>query len=109
MSTPAFTRRFLDTTASTKRNPAIADGKIGAAVTNLASLAITAPMLMDAELKEQYGLDMARRGWILYAASGSDVKAGDKITVASYFTDAMVKYVEIWPSDIAYVAIAVME
>jgi hypothetical protein len=53
------TRRTMTVTASTKRNPAVSGGKIGTAVTQVASLKCTPLDPVDAEARAR--CDYARR------------------------------------------------
>lgn len=109
MATSSFSQ-WLDTTASTKRQPAKADGKIGSPVTNLASLSIVTPLPVDPNLKMLYPrLQSAKRGWITYADTGADIQAGDLITVSGYFTDADVVATASWVGGVSFVEIIIAE
>ncbi len=103
---------LLDTTATTKRNPAKASGQIGGAVAHLTgetAASLVAPQPMDGRTKEMYAISAARRSWITYGLSGVDIQAGDLITVADVFTDAEVVAAIPWGSGNAYAEIAIAE
>ena len=106
---------LLDTTASTKRNPAKASGKTGEPTENLASVTIVNPMPVDAELVVRLSrnvrskLEAARLGWVSYSDTGVDILAGDLITVSGVFTDAEVIAAAPWPTDNAYQELIISE
>jgi hypothetical protein len=102
-------KRLLDTTASTKRTPAKAGGKVGVPATNLASVSIVNPLPIDPELKERYEIEAARRAWFTFSDTGADILAGDLLTVSGVFTDAKIIAIAPWPADLAYQEIIVSE
>lgn len=105
---------LLDTTASTKREPDKAGGKIGDHAANLASVSIVAPMPVDPELtltfkRTSSAFESATRIWMSYSDASVDILAGDLITVSGVFTDAAVAAVAPWPTNNAYQEIIISE
>ncbi len=106
---PAY---LLDTTATTKRNPAKSSGKISGAVAHLTgdtAVSLVAPQPMDGRTRQIYAIEAARRGWVTYGLAGVDIQAGDLITVSGAFTDAEVVAAVPWQSDFGFVEIIISE
>jgi len=75
------------TTASTKRRPAVSGGKVGAPVTNLASLSVVPLLPVSAETRESVQLESPREAKETYAFADSnntlpDVVEGDLLVVS---------------------------
>jgi hypothetical protein len=82
-------------TASTKRNPAAVSGKIGAAVTKIASLTLTyAPMPVSPEVVELYKLNSPRKTFVTGVMGDLDIIEGDLLTTGgvTYTVRAVGKY-----------------
>jgi len=86
-------------TASTKRPPAIVDGKRGAAVTHVASLACTPLDPVDAEIRERVGLQTPHELLQTHIQGGVDIREGDVLVVGS--VEYPIRAVEewTWPGD----------
>jgi hypothetical protein len=83
-------------TASTKRNPAAVSGKIGAAVTKIASLTLTyAPMPVSPEVVELYKLNSPRKTFVTGVMGDLDIIEGDLLTTGgvTYTVRAVGKYI----------------
>lgn len=108
MSSASFAA-WATVTASTKRLPAVSGGKRGAAVTNLASLAIVPLMPVDAELRQRLGLASAHELLQTFVdGTGADVAEGDVLVVGG--TEYPVRSVADWPgADIGFKHIVVEE
>jgi len=97
--------RMASVTASTKRSPAAAGGKIGVKTTNLASLAILPLMPVTSEVIEYYRLQSPRESYMTYAQGAPDIIEGDTLTVSA--VDYPVIAVQPWPTDTNYLEIIV--
>ncbi len=97
--------RMTTTTASTKRNPAPASGKVGAPVTKISSLKIFPLMPASKEIVEKYRLSSPRDAYVTYTAGAPDVLEGDTLTVAG--VDYRIKGVSPWPGSQAYIELVV--
>ena len=87
-----FARR-LTVTASTKRLPAVASGKRGAAVAHLAELKCTPLDPLTAEIAQRVALNTPHETLQTFCGSG-DVREGDILVVGS--TEYPIKAVEDW-------------
>ena len=87
--------RFLTVTASTKRSPSASGGLVGAAATNVSSLATTPLHPVDAELRQRIP-SLAGRQELLecFADNDADVVEGDILVVSS--VEYPVRAVEEW-------------
>lgn len=74
--------RFLTVTASTKRAPAIAGGKRGVAVTQVASLKCTPLDPVDPELRQRLALSTPHELLQVFT-SATDIREGDVLVVGS--------------------------
>lgn len=75
--------RFLTVTASTKRAPAIAGGKRGAPVVNLASLRCMPLDPVDPELRQRLALTTPHELLQTFAIGPLDIVEGDILIVAA--------------------------
>jgi len=95
MTSAAFTLRAT-ATASTKRSPTLASGKVGAATENVASLAcFPLVQLRDPALVEQYATKAASLVYETFVQDGVDILAGDVLVISS--TDYLVVGVNLYP------------
>ena len=94
MTSKAFTL-LASVTASTKRPPAAASGKIGAAATSISSLKCTPLDPVDAEMRQRLP-QLAQYGELLqtFVQGGLDIREGDVLTVSS--VDYPIRAVEDW-------------
>lgn len=99
MNSMAF-RLMASQEASTKRSPAIAGGKIGAPVTNLASIKVTPLMPLDAETRERHEIEAASDMWVAYCEGALDIDTGDILIVDS--TNYYIIASGPWPTDEAF-------
>jgi hypothetical protein len=70
-------------TASTKRAPAISDGKRGEAVTNIASLKCFPLDPVDPEIRQRLGLNTPHEILQTFTQSNLDIKVGDVLVVST--------------------------
>ena len=96
--TAAWVAPFLTLTASTKRSPAAAGGKVGAMTTYLTGLAITPLLPISAEVAATLPLESPREGKEVYLAT-ADIKEGDRLVVAT--VEYVVRAVAEWTDDTA--------
>lgn len=87
-------------TATTKRYPAAAGGKVGAAAANLAALAVIPLMPINPDLLPVVDLEAPREAKVTYAFADSDgvlpdVIEGDLVTVSG--TEYITRSVAEWP------------
>jgi len=82
MASPSFTR-LATVTASTKRSPALADGKRGAPTTNLPSLSCTPLDPVDPELRQRLQLDTPHELLQTFIDGSLDVHEGDILVVVN--------------------------
>lgn len=83
MTSASFTLRAT-TTASTKRSPTLASGKVGAAVEEIASLkCYPLVQLRDPALVERFATKAASLVYETFAQDGVDISAGDVLVIAS--------------------------
>lgn len=83
MTSASFTLRAT-TTASTKRSPALASGKVGAATENIASLkCYPLVQLSDPALVERFATKAASLVYETFVQDGVDVLIGDVLVVDS--------------------------
>jgi hypothetical protein len=88
-------------TASTKRNPAISGGVVGAAATSLASVTlVTAPFPADPETVERYKLQSPRKTYVTDIMSVVDILEGDILTCDS--VDYKVVVVMKWTDPVSH-------
>lgn len=114
---------FMDTTATTKRLPALSGGKVGDPVENLTALSIVAPQLLPGtsqqQMRQTLGIQsMAVYIWRTYTESHThtdssvevtqmpDIVRGDQLIVGS--TTYTVKLAEQNPATTAYGATLVL-
>jgi len=81
MTTPSFAK-LATTSASTKRNPAISGGKIGAPVANLTGLSIVPLAPVSGEYVEKYKLESPRRSYVTYIEGSQDISVKDLLTIS---------------------------
>ena len=81
MSTASFARQ-LTVRASTKRSPAIASGKRGAPVEQIADMACTPLWPLDAETRQRVRLDTPHELRQTFASAEHDVREGDVLVVS---------------------------
>ena len=74
-------------TASTKRNPAPAGGKVGVPVAKLTTLKIMPLVPAPIDVLEYYRLRSARDVFVTYAEGAPDILEGDILTVAGRTQD----------------------
>lgn len=72
---------LLTATASTKRSPAPAAGKVGIPVVCLAALAVAELRPVSAEIAEYYRLRSPREAFLTFTSGAPDVLEGDLLTV----------------------------
>lgn len=95
MTSASFTLRAT-TTASTKRSPSLASGKIGAAVEEIASLkCYPLVQLRDPALIERYATKAASLVYETFMQDGVDIVGGDVLVISS--TDYLVVGVNAYP------------
>ena len=95
MTSASFARR-ASTTASTKRSPALASGKVGAMAENVASLkCYPLVQLRDPALVERFATKAASLVYETFMQDGVDVLAGDVLVISS--TDYLVVGVNSYP------------
>lgn len=95
MTSAGFTLRAT-TSASTKRSPTLAGGKVGAAVENIASLkCYPLVQLRDPALVERYATKAASLIYETFVQDGVDVLAGDVLVISG--TDYLVVGVNAYP------------
>ena len=83
MTSAAFTLRAT-TTASTKRSPTLAGGKVGEAIEEVPSLkCYPLVQLRDPALVERYATKAASLVYETFVQDGVDILAGDVLVVAS--------------------------
>lgn len=83
MTSAAFTLRAT-TTASTKRSPTLAGGKVGMAVEEIASLkCYPLVQLRDPALVERFATKAASLVYETFIQDGVDVLAGDVLVISS--------------------------
>lgn len=92
-------------TASTKRNPAPAGGKVGVPVAKLTTLKIMPLVPAPIDVLEYYRLRSARDVFVTYAEGAPDILEGDILTVAG--TDYNVHAAGSWPAYTGLVEIVV--
>jgi len=95
MTSAGFTLRAT-TTASTKRSPTLAGGKVSAAVENVASLKCY-PLVQpsDPALVERYATKAASLVYETFVQDGIDILAGDVLVVSN--TEYLVVGVNTYP------------
>ena len=89
----SFTK-LASITASTKRNPDVASGKVGAAVTNLSSISITPLYPVNSDTANRFGLDNPFEYKECFAQDGLDILKGDYLVVDS--EEYPIRFVELW-------------
>jgi len=95
MTSAGFTLRAT-TTASTKRSPTLADGKVGVAVEHIASFQCYPPVQIgDPALVERYATKAASLIYETFAQDGLDILAGDIYVEDS--TDYLIVGVNAYP------------
>jgi hypothetical protein len=94
MTTASFSR-IANITASTKRSPAIVNGKSGVATTKLSSLPILPLMPASSEIVLKYKLQSPRKVYQTYTQGSPDVLENDILTVAN--VDYLIIAVNPWP------------
>jgi len=95
MTSAGFTLRAT-TTASTKRSPTLAGGKVGVATENVASLKCYPPVQIgDPALVERYATKAASLIYETFVQDGVDILAGDVLVIDS--TDYLVVGVNAYP------------
>jgi hypothetical protein len=104
MSTVGFAR-MASVTASTKRNPAVVLGKVGAATTKLATLKVLPLMPTNPELLLRYRLETLREPYVTYAQGSLDILPGDLLVIGA--VEYPVRGVGPWPSDRSFLEIVV--
>lgn len=67
--------------ASTKRNPAVAGGKVGEPVVYLTDLNILPLMPVSKEIQERYQIKSPRLSYTTYISGNPDIAHGDVLTV----------------------------
>lgn len=75
--------KLATVTASTKRSPAISDGKRGAKAEEIASLSCTPLDPIDAEVRTRFGLDGPHEVLQTFTHGGLDIREGDVLVVGS--------------------------
>lgn len=83
MSTSKSFALWTSVTASTKRNPAIASGKRGAAVTNISSLKCTQLDPVNPEIAERLGLGTPHEALETFVDTDLDIIEGDFLIVGT--------------------------
>ena len=95
MTAPWFAE-FLTDTASTKRSPAAAGGKVGAMVTNLTGLAIVPLLPVSPEVAQFLPLESPREAKETFLAT-ADIVEGDRLVVSS--VEYVVRAVAEWTDE----------
>lgn len=102
---------FLTVTASTKRSPAAASGRIGAAVENLASISVTPFHPVDAEIAQRIPRLAGRQELLsVFVDESADILEGDILVVGGI--EYPVRAVEDWtwePSGLEFRRLVVEE
>jgi len=76
--------KLATTTATTKRSPAKAGGKVGPRVAHIATAFAVVPVMpVSPEVAEKYRLRSPRESYITYTQAVTDIIEGDGITIAS--------------------------
>jgi len=96
MSSASFAR-MASITASTKRNPAIASGKVAVPAAYLSGLSILPLMPVSGEISERYELKSPRLNSVTYIQGAPDITQSDVLVIGS--VDYKVVGVEPWPTD----------
>ncbi|HSV86947.1 MAG TPA: hypothetical protein VLH85_10255 [Levilinea sp.] len=91
--TAAF-RRLANVTASTKRNPAPAYGRVTSAVINIASLKVLPLMPVTPEVAQKYALKSPRDAYYTYTKGTPDILEGDILSLGG--TDYRISAVGEW-------------
>ena len=95
MTSAGFTLRAT-TTASTKRSPALAGGKVGAPVEEIADLACyPLVQLSDPALVERFATKAASLVYETFVQDGVDIQTGDVLVISG--TDYLVVGVNAYP------------
>ena len=89
--------RWASVTASTKRNPAVASGKVAVPATYLSSQKILPVMPISDEIIERYKLSSPRLSFVTYIQGAPDIVQSDVLVVGS--VEYKVIGVEPWPTD----------
>lgn len=101
-------------TASTKRSPAVSGGKVGAPVTNLASVLVVPLLPLNSALVEEAQLKNPREHKLTYAFANSsntlpDIAEGDILVISS--VEYLINYVKEYerPTEGSYLEIIVQK
>ena len=93
MASASFTK-LATVTASTKRNPDVSGGKVGAAATNLSSLVCTPMYPVSDETAHRLGLDNPFEFKECFVQGGLDIVKGDYLVISS--EEYPIRFVEAW-------------
>lgn len=99
--------RLATATASTKRNPAAAGGKVGVPVAKLASINIVPPMPVSSEIAAYYRLQSPREAFVSYTEGTPDLLEGDILTTGA--VDYRVVAAGLWPANQSYTEIVIQQ
>jgi len=97
--------RMADVTASTKRNPPAAGGKVSTPVAYLIGLSILPLMPVTEEIIERYQLKSPRLSYVTFVQGSPDVIQGDILIVSS--VDYKIVGVGPWPTDNSFLELIV--
>jgi hypothetical protein len=97
--------RLASVTASTKRNPAAASGKVAVPATNLTDQKITPLMPVSKEIEERYMIKSPRKAFVTYISGAPDIVESDVLVVSS--VEHKVIAAQPWPTDNDYLELIV--
>ncbi len=103
--------KLATSTASTKRNPAPVNGKVGTPLTYLTGLKIVPPLPVSSEVAGRFQINSPRESKVTYsdAIYGvlPDVREGDQLIVGS--TTYLVQAVSEWPGSVSVLEVILSE